>query len=162
VGTIGITVGVILFIDKLEDLITPLVWSEEDWSRIFSPRLAELITEAMPPMSWVIPSSVIGMLLATLLVAGSISLLRRRRSGIRMCQWWSWLAILWVAVESTVAIRWLGRFFPRISEFAQSGWEGLAAMGVIVALIVVLAFPVFLLLWFSRPPVRAQYAAWSA
>lgn len=39
-------------------------------------------------------------------------------------------------------------------------WQGAAAFGVLAALILLAAFPVFLLSWFSRAEIKAQLAGW--
>ncbi len=162
VGWIGIIVSAILFVDKLEDLLTPLIWSEEDWNKIFAPDVADLILESLPPLGWAIPSAVIGMALAILLLVGSVLLIRRSSRGVALCRWWALLAILWAVVEMGVAARLLRGLAGQVPGLPAGAWEGFAAFGLIVTFAVILAFPVFLLVWFARPGVRAEYQSWDS
>ena len=105
-------------------------------------------------------SSVVHMALAILLFTGSWALRGRRRSAVAKCRAWATLAIAWVAVEIGWAIWWLSRFTGEIMGVAQATWRGYAAFGITAALVILLAFPVFLLTWLSRSHVRAEYEAW--
>ena len=40
------------------------------------------------------------------------------------------------------------------------GWQAATALGIGFALVLLLAFPVFLLVWLARPEVRAEYSSW--
>ncbi len=159
-GTIGVILGVIMFIDKLDDLVTRFGWSEEDWRRMFAPDVADLIVQAMPPVGWLVFSAVGGMVLALLLFIGSLVLRRRRRSGISLCRAWAWLAIVWTLLEIGRAIWWLERYAGDIPGVPLAAWQGFAAFGIAVALVIMLAYPVFLLVWFARGDIRAEYQEW--
>lgn len=161
VGTIGLILGAILFLDQIDDLLIPLVWTEDDWSRMLGPETAELVVRSLPPPAWLVTSSLVGMALAALLVVGSSRLRRRRRSGVTLCRTWSWLAIAWVAIDMASALWWLQAHADEIPGLASTGWQGYAAFGIVVALVVMLAYPVFLLVWLSRPEVAAEHAGWS-
>jgi hypothetical protein len=159
IGIIGIILSVIIFVDKLDDLMT-LTWTEEQWSRLLGTPLAETIVRSLPPVGWRLVSSVAQMALAVLLLSGSLALRRRRRAGISRCRTWAMLAIAWVAVEIGWAIWWLSRYPEGLIGIPAATWQGFAAFGIAVALVLLLAFPVFLLIWFSRGEVRAEYEGW--
>jgi hypothetical protein len=154
VGTIGVILGVLMFIDKIDDLLLiQFLRSEEKWSAMVGPELAEFIVGVIPPVSWMVSSGLIGMALAILLIVGSVRLRRRRQSGIALCRTWSWLAIAWVGIEMARAFWWFRIHGDEVGRFASSGWEGIAYFSVAVAFLVLLAYPVFLLVWLSRHPV---------
>lgn len=159
VGTIGMILGVIIFLDKIDDLVT-LTWTEEDWRRIFAPDIAEVIARARPPQAWRLVSHLVQMGLGVLLFVGSIVLRRRRRAGVRLCRVWAWLAIVWAVVTIGWAIWWLQQFGGEMADVSLVGWQGYAAFGIVLALVLMLAFPVFLLVWFSKLDIWAEYATW--
>ena len=70
------------------------------------------------------------------------------------------LAIGWVVLEMGWAIWWLSRYTGQIMGIPPATLQGYAAFGIAVALVVLLAFPVFLLIWLARIDVRAEYEAW--
>lgn len=159
IGIIGIVLAIIAFLDKLDDLVT-LAWTEEEWSRLVGAPLADAIVRALPPVGWRLTSSLVQMTLAVLLFMGSLGLRRRQRSGVSKCRTWAVLAIAWAAVEIGWAIWWLSRYPTDVMGIPPSTWQGFAAFGIAVALVILLAFPVFLLVWFSRDEVRAEYESW--
>lgn len=162
VGAIGIVLGVLMFIDQAEDLLmAPALRSAEWWGRFFRPELADFIVRAMPPVAWSLVSAMTGVVLAGLLLLGSIRLRRRHRSGVALTRAWAWLVMVWVAIEMVRALWWLGRYAAEIPGVIPGQWEGYAAFGILVALVVTLGYPVFLLIWFARPAVRRELAAWA-
>jgi hypothetical protein len=159
IGIIGLVLSAIMFFDKLNDLVT-LTWTEEQWSRFVGTDLADVIVRSLPPRGVRLVSSVVHMALAILLFTGSLALRGRRRSAVDKCRVWATLAIGWVAVEIGWAIWWLSRFTGEIMGVAQATWQGYAAFGIALALLILLAYPVFLLTWLSRSHVRAEYTGW--
>lgn len=160
IGIVGLILSAIMFFDKLNDLAT-LTWTEEQWSRFVGAELADVIVRSLPPRGIRVVSSVVHMALAILLFTGSWALRGRRRSGVYQCRAWAMLAIVWVAVEIGWAIWWLSRFTGEIMGIAQATWQGYAAFGITAALVILLAFPVFQLIWLSRDEVRAEYEVWA-
>ncbi|MCP4201731.1 MAG: hypothetical protein GY769_07335 [bacterium] len=160
VGVVGIIVAVLMFVDQVDDLLALLVLSPETWSRWLGPKQAEIVVRLMPPVGWVAVAAVIGAALAVLLFIGSMRIHRHMRSGVELCRRWSQVTIAWAVIQITAAISWLQRNADFISDLANGEWQGAAAFGVVVALGVMLAFPVFLLVWLSRPVVRREYATW--
>jgi hypothetical protein len=161
VGVLGIAVSAVLFVDKAEELLTPWLWPQEAWRQRFTPAMANLVAETIPPMQWTLPASFVGMLLAVLLFVGSVGVLRRRQSGVRLCRSWAWLAILWGSAEVIIASVLLQRLALDAPQLAPEGWAGAVALGIFVALAMILAFPLFLLLWFRRETIRRETAHWS-
>lgn len=159
IGTIGIILGIIIFIDKIDDLVT-LTWSAADWQTIFAPDIAELIVRASRPVGWHLLSGVVQMGLGVFLVVASIALRRRRRAGVSLCRVWAWLAIAWAVTAMGWAIWWLPRHAAEIPGLSLASWQAWAVFGIVFALVLILAFPVFLLLWFSKLDVRAEVETW--
>ena len=83
VGTLGLLLGVLLVIDKVDDLLT-IGWTAKDWERIFAPALADLITRSMPPVAWRVTAALVELALAVFLVVGSLGLRRRRGRGFEI------------------------------------------------------------------------------
>ncbi len=81
VGVTGIVLAILMFIDNLDDLVIPLLWSPDDWRGLLGPGEAELVMGLMPPMSWMVPISLIGMALAVVLFLGSLRLRRLSVDG---------------------------------------------------------------------------------
>lgn len=160
IGTIGIVLGVLILIDPLDDLLFRLFWAEPDWLRFLSPAMAELVVSVMPPLEWQLAQAAAQLALGVLLVAGSLRLRRYRRSGARLCRTWSWLAIGWIVVLAGWALWQLPLYSARITDVAGRGWQPIASFGALLALALLLAFPVFLLVWLSRPDVRAELETW--
>lgn len=160
VGSIGIVVGVLMFLDQVDDLLVPLFWTTEDWSRQVGPELAAFLVRTLPPRAWMVTTCLVKLALGAFLVLGSIRLRRRRRSGVILCRVWAGLAIAWLAVEMGWAAVWLARHAGEIPGIPAEGWQGFATCGMIVALAVLLAWPVFLLVWLAKPEVREQVAGW--
>lgn len=162
VGFLGIVVALVLFVDKAEDLLTPWLWSQRDWRQRFTPDIAGLVAETMPPVQWTLPASFVGLALAVLLLLGSIRVLRRRRSGVLLCRTWARLAILWGLIEIVVASILLQRLALDAPQLVPEGWAGAVASGIFLALVMILAFPLFLLLWFHRSSIRRETESWRA
>jgi hypothetical protein len=158
---IGIILSILIFVDKLDDLVT-LTWTEENWREIFGPDLAEVIIGALPPFAWRLVSSLAHVALGVLLLVGCLGLRRRRRWGISRCRQWAVLAIVWIAVEMGWATWWLSRYGGEIAGLPPGTWQAAAAFGLAVALVILLAFPVFLIIWLARKEVRAEYESWSS
>ena len=161
VGTIGIIAGVLMFLDKLDDVVMlPLLRSGDWWANLLGKELADYVMGWMPSTPWIVAASLIGMALGALLFVGGLQLRRCRRSGVTLCRTWSWLAIAWLLVEMSRVLWWFSGHADELRALAPGDWQGSAVFGILVALIVLAAFPVFLLSWFSRPAIRAQLAGW--
>lgn len=164
IGIIGIILSAIIFIDKLDDLAM-LNWTQEQWRGLVGANLAELIVGSLPPVAVRLVTAVAHMALAVLLFAGCVALRRRRRVGVSRCRAWAALAIVWVLLEVGWAAWWLSQRtdeVARVAGMSPSTWLGYAGFGIAVALALLLAFPVFLLIWLARPGVKAEHETWPA
>jgi len=100
-GAIGIVVGIIMILDQVDDLLLPLFWNTEEWRQLVGRDLADFLVRSLPSRSWMVTTSLVKMALGALLMAGSVSLRRRRRLGVTLCRSWAGLAIAWLVVEMT-------------------------------------------------------------
>ncbi len=120
------------------------------------------ILASQPPALWIVPASLIGMALATLLLVGCIGLARRRAGGVKLCLVWAWINIPWTLIGLAV-----GAYFQlRVPADAQQMGAGFQYFGLAVgscfALTLGVGFPLFMLIWFARRSVKDDVAAWEA
>lgn len=158
VGTIGVIVGIVTIIDRLDDLLLlPMLRPGGLARRVLGERVAEFVSRQEP---WIVATSVLGTALGCLLVVGALRLRRRRRSGVSLCRTWSWLAIGWGTVEIVRSLSWLKRYEAELAEISDAAWQGPAAIGLVTAAILMFTFPVFLLLWLAGRERQAEVAGW--
>ena len=160
IGTIGVVLAALIVLDKIDDLVM-LNWTEADWSRLLGPDLAALVYAALPPTAWRLLKSLVHIGLGVLLASGALALRHRRLHGVRRCRLWAWLSIAWVLGSMTVGLILARQSLGDIPGLSVYGWQAAAAFGIIVAVGILLAFPTFLLIWFSRDAVRAEYESWA-
>ena len=67
----------------------------------------------------------------------------------------------WVIVSMGLVIGWIGRIGASFPGAGQAEVESAARCGVALAAVLLLAYPLFLLYWFSRGAIRAETEAWS-
>ncbi len=159
-GVIGMVLGGLTLLDKASDLLWLLVWSEGDWYRVLPSQLARLVVSVMPPTAWIAITTLIWIALSVLLINGSLELYRRHRSGILRSRLWARLAIGWIAVEWTVGLWWFTTIADDLSTVAPAGWQATAVPAILLVLALMLAYPVFLLVWLGRPSVAHEHAGW--
>ncbi len=160
IGTIGVVLGVIMFIDKADDLaLIPVIWTDASRRLLLGPELGDLVGRSLPRAVWPFLYILLGGVLGLLLAIGSLRLRRHRRSGVALCRVWAWLSLAWLTVGLAAALWWFGRYGGEISRFAGPGWHNSALSGAIVALLV-LAYPAFILVWLTRTPVKEEYLSW--
>jgi len=152
IGTIGVVMGALILFDQLDDLAT-LSWTEDDWRRIFAPDIAELIVRSMPSTGWRLFTIIVQMGLGVLLVVGSLALRRRARRGIYLCRLWAWLAIAWSVFVMGRAAWWIQQYAGESRGIPPASWQAFGMFGIGLALVLLLTFPVFLLVWFSNHDV---------
>lgn len=160
VGAIGLVVGAIMVLDQVDELLLPLFWDTGGWRRLVGGEVADLLMRSMPPRVWVVAASLVKMALGVLLMVGSLRLRRLRRSGVTLCRAWAGLAIAWLAVEMGWAVVWFSHHAGEIPGLPAQGWQSAATCGVALALVLLLAWPVCLLVWFAKPEVREEIAGW--
>jgi hypothetical protein len=160
-GVIGIIVAVLAFIDEIGELVRLFTWSDADWARLMGAEAVELIKKAGPPLGLVVASAVINLELALLLFVGSILLLRRKRGGVICCKVWAWIVLPWLVIQLVLALTWLRDLLEALLQPDLMPTMGAVVAGVVFGFALVAVFPVFLLVWFARPNIRAEYTLWN-
>lgn len=159
IGTIGIVIGIVLVLDKVDDLLV-IGWTADDWGRILSPAVADLIVRSTPSAAWRLVGGAAEVGLGAFLIVASLGLRRRVRRGVALSLLWAWLAIGWSVVVVARGLVWISRHAGELSAVAGGAAGGYTVFALLLALVLLLAYPVFLLVWLSRPSVRAETAAW--
>jgi uncharacterized membrane protein HdeD (DUF308 family) len=159
IGTIGIIIGIVLVLDNVDDLVL-VWWTAGDWGQVFAPAIADLIARTTPSAGWRLVEGVVEVGLGTLLIVASLAVRRRFRRGIPLCRLWAWLAVAWTVVVMARSLVWISRHAGELSAVVGREVRGYAVFGLLLALVLLLAYPVFLLVWFSRPTVRAESGTW--
>ena len=155
-GAVGCVLAFLMFVENLSDL-GPLSWPRQRWVDLVGEELADAVIQALHP-AWVVPMSLFGIALALYLLVASINLRRQRRRGVNQSRVWSWLAIALLAAETLRGLVWVIRY----SDVVAALDDGTAWYEYIIGVVVlaVLLYPVFLLVFLSRPKIRAQWAGW--
>ncbi len=106
--------------------------------------------------------------LGILLLACGVLILARRRSGPSLTIWWAVLKIVLVAVSAYVGRLVQADMTKAMQASGQfpGGWFGMTAglfgaVGIMMVLVTGWAWPVFVLVWFSRPTIRREVSLWT-
>lgn len=158
IGALGILIGILILLDQLTELPT-LGWGERQWQRLLPLGTTDLVTQFLPPLAVRLLLFVVELALGVLLLSGAWRLRQRQRRGAGLLRLWSWLAIAYVPVIIALAA-WVQFGIAASAVPADVPWRGPAALALLLVALVLLAFPVFLLLWLARPEIREQYEAW--
>jgi hypothetical protein len=159
-GTIGVILAAIIVVDQLDDLRV-VGWTVEEWSSVLGPELGALVAASMPPALATLLSVAVTVALALMLGSGGLQLRRYHKRGAQRLVTWAWLAIVWTVASTGGGLWWFSRTTTGINTLAPGGWTEAAVLGVLVALGLMLAFPVFVLLWMNRSDVQAEVARWA-
>lgn len=140
----------------------------------FAPRFIKMAAESMPeaqaaPLAamqewgtWITVSSALTILIGLVLFVAGIDLVRRRRRGIKLGRVWAVLKILFGIAGAFVGLAMQQEQFRQISQQTPAINTGVIAVVVLVVVALwTCAYPVFLLIWFSRAKVKVEYAQWS-
>ena len=161
IGTIGVVLGVVMLVDKADDLaLVPLIWSGDSRNLLLGPELSALVARTIPRVAWLFFYLLLGMALGLLLVVASLRLRRRRPTGVALCKAWAWLSLGWFAIGAVGLLWWLGRYGDEIAVATGAGRAESALSGILLVLTLLLVYPVFLLVWFSRASVKEEYLSW--
>lgn len=161
-GTVAIVFGVLGALSNLMGAVSPF--------------LMGFVAQNMPPgqegvfgamiewRAWIVASSVLGVAAAVLLLASGIAVVGRRPSGPLLMRVWA-VAKMGIAVFGA----WIG-YVTQQAQFEAMAAQGqgppagfagpLAYSGVVLGLLWAWALPVFVLIWFARPKIKAEAAAW--
>ena len=136
-----------------------ILLSYADWLESFgiSEQWMQEMQASMSPVSWTVPASVAGLALASLLFVGAVRLLRRQVSGAKLCALWSWIIIPWTIIATVITLVF------HFNTPAPSGGPGEqigTAIVTVIGTVIGLVFPVFVVIWFSRPTIKSQVAQW--
>ena len=71
-------------------------------------------------------------------------------------------AVAWVVIQTVRGAVWLRQFGDDLPSVGAVTPHAYALFAGALAVAVLLAFPVFLLVWLSRPAVRAGYERWAS
>ena len=77
-----------------------------------------------------------------------------------MSRLWAWLAIGWTVVESATGYWWYTRLSGIVMPAAPAGGLTGVPPVAMLALPLALAYPIFVLVWFSREAVLGETARW--
>jgi len=69
--------------------------------------------------------------------------------------------VAWVIVSMGLVLWWVGRIAGDFPGASQAQVESAALYGVALAALLLLAYPLFLLYWFSKDGIRAEAATWA-
>ena len=163
-GVIGIILGALGLLGSCCGVIWPLVWPRyiqwlEGMEGVSEQQIA-MAKAGMLPAAWMVPASLVGLVLSVILMVGAIRLLRRLSSGIGLCKFWAWFTIPWSLASFVVNLLLQARI-PKGDQpvGAVAQYLGLGVGGCWV-LVIGVVLPLFMLYWFTREPVRAEIAAW--
>jgi hypothetical protein len=120
--------------------------------------MIDQMNAGLPPIWWAIISGILSLVMATLLMVGSIRLLRRQPSGVRLCTIWSIITLGWTPIGIAVGVYFQ---FAALQEMEGPGMVG-GLIGGCVGLVIGLLLPVFMLIWFNRAESKAEIARWSS
>ncbi len=105
-----------------------------------------------------------GLLIAIMLLVSAIKLLHRKPDAHRWILWWAVIKIVYGLVATGAAV------LAQQAQFAAIGNTpgappaafigGMAIVGGVIGVLWIAAFPVFILIWFSRPTVKEEIATW--
>ncbi len=161
IGTLRVVLGILMVFDTLDDLLFQLFTNEEDWAQWVGGDIARSISVSMPPLVWAILSAVIQTGLGGYLIAGSLRLRRRKASSVEICRTWAKATVLWVLVSMGLALWWVARIAGDFPGATQAEVESAALVGVALASLLLLAYPLFLLYWCSKDAIQSETAAWA-
>jgi len=114
----------------------------------------------MLPAAWMVPASLVGLVLSVILMVGAIRLLRRLSSGVGLCKFWAWFSIPWSLASFVVNLLLQARVPKGDQPIGAVGqYLGLAVGGCWV-LVIGVGLPLFALYWFMREPVKSEIALW--
>jgi hypothetical protein len=93
-GVIGIILAALGVLGSCCGAISPLVWPRYiQWLEGMEGVTEEQIAMAkagMLPAAWMVPASLVGLVMSVILMIGAIRLLRRLSSGVGLCKFWAW------------------------------------------------------------------------
>ncbi len=165
VGIIATVLGGLGILGGLVGLATP--WFT-GLMRNFAPpgqrATFEVIERWMP---WSIAGAAINLCLAIALLTAGILLIRRRRAGATATRVWAVVKIPWEAAYAFVQYLMLqdqheilNNDYPGMRDMMTGFMNTAQVAGLVISALVFMAFPVFVLAWFSREKIRDHVETW--
>lgn len=115
----------------------------------------------MFPAAWRLTALLVQLALGGLLCLAAVRLRHRRKFGVRLCRMSASLAIAWAAISIGIATWWLLIYCSSVPGSELISWKARALFGIGIALMILTAFPVFLLVWLQQPSVRVEWKGWA-
>ena len=150
--------SILMLIDSLDDVLL-VGWFGTEWSHVLGPELAEAVARTVPAVSWRFLDILVSSALAVLLLVSSVDLQRRRRTGVTLTRAWAISVIVWALVSTARSVWWLSKIvadYPVID-----GWGFSASLGLGLGLGLLIAYPIFVLVWTDRPAVSNEWSRWA-
>lgn len=117
---------------------------------------------------WTIGIAVVAAVLEVALLVGGIRLINRRASGIGLCRKWAVAYIIMSLVSIPVnviiqrdAMMETQGLHPAMAS-NQAFMMATLLFGAIIAIVWTFTLPILMLVWFSRPKIKAEVAQWAA
>ena len=146
----------------------------------FAPQFMKMMADQMPQdqaelfstmqgwTTWIFIRSALTVVIALVLLVAGIDLVRRRARGIKLGRVWAVLKMIFAVVGSYVGFfiqqEQLRQMSQQISQqnlpIGGSFFALMGVVGVVFGILWSCAYPVFLLIWFSRAKVRSEYTRW--
>ncbi len=121
---------------------------------------------AKEQMAWTVASSLLSVLVAAVLLAAGIGLVKRRAWSLRLARGWAVVRCVFVVIGAGMAYKMGEAQFEAMA--GQSGlgslpeWfvELLVPLAVVISLAWGWAFPVLILIWLGRAKIKAETGLW--
>lgn len=164
VGIIAIVLGAGGILGGLYGALSPLML---DAMASMMPQGQEMVAAAKELGGWTVAISLASVVLAGVLLAGGIGLVKRRRWSVSIIRIWALVRLLLVMANAVLTYQMTKGQFEMMSQQQPGGppmpagiGQGFAAIGVAVGVVWGWAFPVFVLIWLARGKIKAETSAW--
>lgn len=170
IGVISIVFGASGVLGGLYGAATPWLFSSmSSWTQHTPTSTTSVQFDPFAAMrNWAISMTIVsglGALLAAILLAGGIGLLQRKVWGATLHFWWAAVRIPHAFALTAVTI---GMQQEQMAAMSQQSGAALPAafasgflwFGSILSIAWYCAYPTFLLIWMTRPAVRAEVGKW--
>lgn len=170
IGIIAIVFGAGGVLASLYSAAVPWLFSSMS---AWTPRTPGTTMEFDPFASvrnWAVSTTVVhglGVLVAAMLLAGGIGLLRRRPWSVPLSLWWAVIRIPMALAVTAVTVGQQQEQMAMMSRqaggmFIAAFTGGFVWLAAIMSIAWYCAFPVFMIIWLLRPGVRADVRTWRA
>ena len=164
VGIIAIVLGVGGILGGLSGALSPLML---DAMASMMPQGQAVVAAIEEMAGWTVAVSLASAVVAGVLLAGGIGLLKRRRWSVRITRIWAFVRLLLVIANAVLTYQMTKAQFEVMSQQQPGAAAMPAGFGGVVGTISVAfgviwgwAFPVFVLIWLARGKIKAETSAW--